>query len=540
VQTLLDNGADAWQGILLDQYYLLLKLKAVTSILKPTSSRTAAPPTLRTTGVSVSNGGTLRLTSMELPSHNASEKSSRRPSTISAGAGEIGPIYPFFSVPQISVAVYRQANRDSRVGAGLKLTDSLGGTSSTPTPTPSTFDTKRKQSASSASRIPEQWSRDKYILPVAFAVASGNKPAFGSILWKMKKDKPAFMNSGSSIATSTSTLPAGATGVGNNSASSIWSNQSPAQSSSSSSLIIRDSVSLLIQQDSETTIHLLKTGVVDLYQRDPRGANSLHLAVRSGNLELVTILLHFDDSDGTLLNCRGENGWTGLHEAISRRQLDIYRYLLRKGAKTDVRNDQGDTPQELGQKMGLEREEVEGIWNGMYAHTYCAFVFSSPPCSYWGYQEFCGPNSRLIGPINKASTLNGPADTSSTIMPGSSASEFLHTLDQKLLDVLYSTGPKILKQRSRASSFTKDGVSTPPNKELLSDVDLGSLPIRREDTNESSDGGTVKRRAGKRRSTFDRFFNKMKGEKMTDESAETESAASLSSSSESNAGPEAR
>jgi ankyrin repeat protein len=121
-------------------------------------------------------------------------------------------------------------------------------------------------------------------------------------------------------------------------------------------------MSLLVQQDLETTIHLLKSGVVDVLQTDPKGANVLHLACRSGNLELVSVLLYFDDSEGTLINSHGENGWTALHEAISLKRLDVFRLLVKRGARTDEMNAFGETPRVLGLKIGIETADIESVW----------------------------------------------------------------------------------------------------------------------------------------------------------------------------------
>jgi ankyrin repeat protein len=144
---------------------------------------------------------------------------------------------------------------------------------------------------------------------------------------------------------------------------------------------LRDAFTLLIQQDVETTIYLLKSGAVDLHQTDPRGATALHLAVRAGNVDLVNVLLHFDSVQSTLLNMQGEGGWTALHEALSRRNLELFRLLLKKGANPAVKNDFGDTPREMAQRLGIDHIDVDQVWFGKFVNTndsclydYCFYV----------------------------------------------------------------------------------------------------------------------------------------------------------------------
>lgn len=91
-------------------------------------------------------------------------------------------------------------------------------------------------------------------------------------------------------------------------------------------LLIQDTLSLLIQQNPEFTVHLLKHQITCLTQRDPMGATSLHLGIRKLNREFCAVLLYFD-LENALVDCRGENGCTAIHECVlaGRKSLEILR-----------------------------------------------------------------------------------------------------------------------------------------------------------------------------------------------------------------------
>lgn len=123
-----------------------------------------------------------------------------------------------------------------------------------------------------------------------------------------------------------------------------------------------DQLSLLVQQDPVIMVYLLRSNFVNIEQTDALGANALHLAVRLLNVEAIEVLLYFDGSDKTLLNSQGENGWTALHEALSVKNLEITRLLLKRGADLTLKGNNGETVWEIGQRAGIDPSDLESVW----------------------------------------------------------------------------------------------------------------------------------------------------------------------------------
>jgi ankyrin repeat protein len=206
------------------------------------------------------------------------------------------------------------------------------------------------------------WSLFKLVLPLAVAVGNKDRVAVAQLLLRMqpavnKRFSKKHHSGGSSAKGSSSSLGWLSTEKLTPSAAFTATDDD----------IPRCKLSLLLCPlvgDPEMAVHLLKSRCVHLLPTDPCGANALHLAIRAGDSQLARILLYFDTVDGDLMNMRGEGGWTALHEAISQRQLDLFRIMLRKGADASVRNDAGDTPRELGLKMGVNLNDLDCIWFG--------------------------------------------------------------------------------------------------------------------------------------------------------------------------------
>ena len=290
---------------------------------------------------------------------------------------------------------------------------------------------------SSISELYSSWKREKYILPVNFAVALADRDSTLLILQRMSQLKPRkhtmpFANSSSTSLATSSNISLNA--------DKQQSRQQRSASTTSLGKVIssspqKDTISLLIQQDLETTIFLLKSGVVDLYQTDPKGANALHLAARSGNSELVQILLHFDAADNTLLNSRGEHGWTALHEAISKTHLEVFRLLMKKGADETITNEFGDTPLELGQKLGISPNDLDQVWLGTKINTL----------------------RRSSNKLSHGKKLSKLSDSTSTILPGTDSSELLAHLDCRIMQLLNAP----LFERKKKSNLLLDLAGAP-------------------------------------------------------------------------------
>jgi len=119
--------------------------------------------------------------------------------------------------------------------------------------------------------------------------------------------------------------------------------------------IPNDTLALKIHYNLETTILLLKAGAIPT--KDPRGNTPLHMAARIGDEKLAVLYSRFFAIDSL-----GQNNWTPLHEAISRKNINICRYLISKGSSLDKRTSSGYTPLELAHKCGFTNEEVNELY----------------------------------------------------------------------------------------------------------------------------------------------------------------------------------
>ncbi|KAI9224940.1 hypothetical protein BC828DRAFT_401840 [Blastocladiella britannica] len=115
----------------------------------------------------------------------------------------------------------------------------------------------------------------------------------------------------------------------------------------------------LAQNNFNVTVMLWKAGA-NPEQRDWGGLTGLHMAARLGMIDMVFLYLEM----AVDVNMPGENGWTALHEAISQRQRDVARLLMRRGALTSVRTSNGATPVEIGRRVGLSEDELVEYLSG--------------------------------------------------------------------------------------------------------------------------------------------------------------------------------
>jgi prolyl 4-hydroxylase len=77
------------------------------------------------------------------------------------------------------------------------------------------------------------------------------------------------------------------------------------------------------------------------------GSTELHHTILEGNVDKLTDVL---DKHEHLINVRDVNGWTALHEAVRKGQINVVELLLNRGAELNLRtgeNEDGDSPLSL-------------------------------------------------------------------------------------------------------------------------------------------------------------------------------------------------
>ncbi|KAJ3114449.1 Ankyrin repeat domain-containing protein 42 [Phlyctochytrium bullatum] len=116
------------------------------------------------------------------------------------------------------------------------------------------------------------------------------------------------------------------------------------------------SFALLVQRNVEMTVMFLRYGV-PWNQRDQRGAMAVHLGARIGDLNFVIAL----QQCGADINAKGESDWTPLHEAISNKRFDIANFLVRNGANVTLTSTAGETPRDLGIRIGIPAAELDDV-----------------------------------------------------------------------------------------------------------------------------------------------------------------------------------
>lgn len=121
----------------------------------------------------------------------------------------------------------------------------------------------------------------------------------------------------------------------------------------STNLLSRFRYPLIIQQDVDITIRLIKAGA-NINQRTIYGSTPLHLAARVGNIELIAVYLYFNIP----IDIEDDEGWTPLHESAFFGQHEAVKYLIKQGANCDVKNIVGDTPVQVALKSGFATEEI--------------------------------------------------------------------------------------------------------------------------------------------------------------------------------------
>ncbi|EPZ33295.1 hypothetical protein O9G_001707 [Rozella allomycis CSF55] len=112
-------------------------------------------------------------------------------------------------------------------------------------------------------------------------------------------------------------------------------------------------IGLLLQQDLDITIRLLKAGApIDCI--DSMGNTPLHNAAAVGSVELVAVLIHF----GAKVNQANLDGKTPLHKAIENMHRKTLRVLIERGGDTSIMSNDGQTLVQLALKSGFSNEEI--------------------------------------------------------------------------------------------------------------------------------------------------------------------------------------
>ena len=98
------------------------------------------------------------------------------------------------------------------------------------------------------------------------------------------------------------------------------------------------------------TVQLLLARGADVAQvaRNPMRVQALHSAV-TGSFDSVRLLVEA----GAPVNAKQHLGWTPLHEAVNRNDLEMTRYLLAHGADPRLQNDEGKSAIGLAADKGF-------------------------------------------------------------------------------------------------------------------------------------------------------------------------------------------
>ena len=98
------------------------------------------------------------------------------------------------------------------------------------------------------------------------------------------------------------------------------------------------------------TVRLLLARGADASQvaRNPMKIQALHSAV-TGSFDSVKLLV----DAGAPVNGKQDKGWTPLHEAVNRNDLEMTRYLLAHGADPRLQNDEGKSAIGLAADKGF-------------------------------------------------------------------------------------------------------------------------------------------------------------------------------------------
>ncbi|MCU1716871.1 ankyrin repeat domain-containing protein [Pseudomonas sp. 5P_3.1_Bac2] len=77
------------------------------------------------------------------------------------------------------------------------------------------------------------------------------------------------------------------------------------------------------------------------------GDKPIHIAATRGDINEIQLIL----SQGADVNCKGEHGYTALHDAVEQGHREAVIYLLKHGANSEALNDDGVSPAELAKLL---------------------------------------------------------------------------------------------------------------------------------------------------------------------------------------------
>ncbi|PGH35318.1 hypothetical protein GX50_01899 [[Emmonsia] crescens] len=105
--------------------------------------------------------------------------------------------------------------------------------------------------------------------------------------------------------------------------------------------------------------YLVDTCGLDVHQRDTKGQNALHRAVRGDAYDVVRFLI----TRGVDVNAQDELGFAPVHFVANRytypMDISMFKMLVESGAEVNIRNNKGKTPLHLGTKLWRDVEFME-------------------------------------------------------------------------------------------------------------------------------------------------------------------------------------
>ena len=113
-------------------------------------------------------------------------------------------------------------------------------------------------------------------------------------------------------------------------------------------------LALLVQQELDLSIKILKAGISHPSIADPFGNRPLHYAAHNGQVDLVALYLHY----GAPIDATNALGRTALHLAALQGCSGALRCLLQAGADCSIRDAAGQTALEAARRHGFDSEQL--------------------------------------------------------------------------------------------------------------------------------------------------------------------------------------